>query len=420
MAGCGQVTKGKRFVTALVRGHTKTMTQRFNKLIDCGPRVRTGWRLKRLSWRNTTTFVAGNRATLLPHGGDFFPALLAAIAQAQRQITLEYYIVRGDTLGLHFAAALIAAVKRGVAVYLIYDYVGSFDTPTAYFQQLEQGGVQVLCFNRPRFGRVFGRIDKRNHRKIAIIDDQLAFLGGLNVGDEYSGYGESPERWRDCGIHLAGPVVQELQRLFWKSWQGEGGTVSAPETQPVPDPAGCDGVLVVSGGPNHRRSMIKRSYQLAITHAEQRLAIVTPYFLPGPRLVRIMLKAARRGVKVTLLIPGKSDVPLLKIVSHPYLNLLLKSGVEVYERGGTFLHAKLMLVDDLWTMVGSANFDQRSFYRNYETNLIIESREFSGKVAEMLEGDLARSTRLTADLHQQRKWYEALLEWLVSPLKRFL
>lgn len=399
------------------------MTQRVDKLIDCGtrlPRLRTGWLLNRLNWCNTATFVTGNRATLLPHGGDFFPALLAAMVQARRQITLEYYIIRGDTLGQRFAETLLDAVKRGVAVYLIYDYIGSFDTPTAYFQQLEQGGVRTICFNRPRFGRVFGRIDKRNHRKIAIIDEQLAFLGGLNVGDEYSGYGESAERWRDCGMHLAGPVVHELQRLFWESWRGEGGAAPAGAMRPVPEPAGSDGVLVVSGGPNHRRSLIKRSYQLAITHAEQRLSIVTPYFLPGPRLVRLMLKAARRGVRVTLLLPGESDVPLLKIVGHPYLNLLLKSGVEVYERGGTVLHAKLMLVDDLWTTVGSANFDQRSFYRNYETNLIVESREFSGKVARMMEEDLARSIRLTADLHQQRKWYEALLEWLMSPLKRFL
>ncbi len=399
------------------------MVQRIDKLITGRPRLqrlRDSWLLRRFNWRGTATFVAGNRATLLPHGGDFFPSLLAAMARAQRQITLEYYIIRGDALGIRFAEAALDAVKRGVAVYLIYDYVGCFDTPAAYFQRLEQGGVRLICFNRPRFGRVFGWIDKRNHRKIAIVDAQLAFLGGLNIGDEYSGYGESPDRWRDCGMHLNGPVVQELQSLFWESWRDEGGEVPAAALQSLPDAAGGDGVLVVSGGPNHRRSLIKRSYQLAITHAERRLAIVTPYFLPGPRLVRMMLKATRRGVKVTLLLPGESDVPLLKIVSHPYLNLLLKAGVEVYERGGTVLHAKLMQVDDLWTLIGSANFDQRSFYRNYETNLIVESREFSREVEQMLKEDLARSMRLTVDRHRQRRWYESLLEWLLSPLKRFL
>jgi cardiolipin synthase len=188
----------------------------------------------------------------------------------------------------------------------------------------------------------------------------------------------------------------------------------------MPAPTGSDRVLVVSGGPHHRRSMIKRAYQLAITQAERRLVIVTPYFLPGPRLVRTMLKALKRGVQVTLLLPGESDVPLLRIVSHPYLNLLLKAGVEVYERGGTVLHAKLMMVDDLWSLLGSANFDQRSFYRNYETNLMIESADFNREVAAMLREELAKSTRLTDDRHQRRRWYEALLEWFFSPLKRFL
>jgi len=386
------------------------------------PRVQGNWLLRRLNWRNAANFVDGNRATLMAHGGDFFPELLASMDQAVQQITLEYYIVRDDILGQRFAETMADAAKRGVAVYLIYDYVGSFDTPAAYFDSLVRNGVNVLCFNRPKFGRVFGRVDKRDHRKIAIIDGQRAFLGGLNVGDEYSGYGESFERWRDCGIHLSGPVVHELQQLFWKTWQGEGGPVPLDSIarMKVPEPTGKDRVQVVGGGPHLRRSMIKRAYQLAITHAQRQVCIVTPYFLPGPRLVRIMLKAVRRGVRVVLLLPGASDVPILKIVSHPYLNLLLNAGVEVYERGGTVLHAKLMTVDELWSLIGSANFDQRSFYRNYETNLIIESRGFSQRVEEMLREELARSARVTSDRHQRRKWYEALLEWLFSPLKRFL
>lgn len=401
------------------------MDRRDDKVMDGEarrPRERGSRLLRRLNWRNAASFVGGNRATLKAHGGDLFPELFAAMERASQQITLEYYIVRDDTLGQRFAEAMIAAAGRGVAVYLVYDYVGSFDTPAAYFERLAANGVNVLCFNRPKFGRFFGRVDKRDHRKIAIIDGELAFLGGLNVGDEYSGFGESFERWRDYGIHLTGPVVHELLQLFWKTWQGEGGPVPLERLSrmTVPEPTGSDRIQVVSGGPHLRRSTIKRAYQLTITHAERQVCIVTPYFLPGPRLVRVMLKAVRRGVRVVLLLPGASDVPILKVVSHPYLNLLLNAGVEVYERGGTVLHAKLMMVDDRWSLVGSANFDQRSFYRNYETNLIIESPEFSREVGAMLQEDLARSARLTSARHQRRRWYEVLLEWLVSPLKRFL
>ncbi|NVN99087.1 MAG: cardiolipin synthase B [Geobacteraceae bacterium] len=402
----------------VLKAELSTLVTQHGRLL----RLRNSRLYGRIFKRNKSLFITGNHTVLYQQGGDFFPALFAAIDTAGHQLLLEYYIIHDDIIGRRFAAALIDAVARGVQVCLIYDYLGSFDTPASYFEQLEAQGVQLLCFNKLRWGRGLGWLDKRNHRKTAVIDGSIAFLGGLNIGDEYSGFGDSTDRWRDCGMHVTGPVVEELRKLYWDTWQHEHYPIPVQPAfePPAQTSAGTDTIILISGGPHHRRSFIKQAYRLAITGAQESLIIVTPYFLPGLRLVRTMLKAVKRGVSVTLILPGQSDVPILKIVGHAYLALLLKAGVAVYERQGTVLHAKLMLVDECWVQIGSANFDQRSFHRNFETNLVVESQEFSGNVLRMLQDDILKSRMVALDEHTVRKWYEPLLELLFSTLNRFL
>ncbi len=378
-------------------------------------------RFFRLFSRTTqATFCGGNRLELFRNGGDFFPALLQAIHDAKRSIHLEFYIIRNDRTGQLFAEALAAAAERGVEVRLLYDYIGCLDTPAAYFRHLEQEGVRCLPFNPPTFRRGLAWLDKRDHRKFVVFDGSSAFLGGLNIGDEYSGFGESLERWRDVGMRIDGPAVAELERLFWDSWQGEGGTVTADIQLAPAAPAGDAEVMIVSGGPHQTRSFIRSNFRMAIAGASESVGIITPYFVPGPRIVRSLLRAAGRGVKVQLILPSISDVPIIKHASHAFLTPLLKAGIEIYQRQETVLHAKVMLIDGCWATIGSANFDLRSFHRNYEVNVIVDDPEFGRQVDEMFTGDLARSRRLTLEEHEQRSWYERLLEQLSASLCWFL
>jgi cardiolipin synthase len=363
----------------------------------------------------------GNRVVLFRNGGDFFPALFQAFGSAVTSICAEFYIIKSDDTGNAFADALIDAVARGVNVSLIYDYLGSIDTPSSYFKRLENGGVRCLPFNKLTFKRLLS-LDIRDHRKIVVIDGKIAFLGGLNVGDEYAGYGESPKRWRDVGIRIDGPAVAELRDLFRRTWDKETGH-SSPDgpvrEAPMVEEGDAD-VVIVNGTPHHTRSVIRSAFRLAIAGASENIRIITPYFIPGPRVVRSLLRAAASGVKVQMILPSISDVPLVKLASRAYLTPLLKAGVEIYERQGTILHAKVMLIDDCWVTLGSANLDFRSFHRNYEINVIVDSREFGSQVERMFDDDLSKSRRVTYTEYEKRSLFERFLERLCDPISRFL
>ena len=359
-----------------------------------------------------------NRATLYAHGGDFFPALFAAMEAAANAIRAEFYIVRADATGDRFARALMDAAGRGVDVALIYDTVGCFDTSASYFRRLEAAGVRCLAFNPPTFRRLHW-LDVRNHRKVAVIDGRTAFLGGINVGDEYAGFGESMTRWRDVGARLDGPAAAELDAIFRKTWARETGDELAPCTA-LPADDGDAEVTLINGTPRQTRSAILRSFSLTMTDARHSIRIVTPYFVPGPRILRALLRAVQNGVQVQLMLPSVSDLPLVQVASRAWLRPLLQAGVEVYQRQGTILHAKVMLIDEAWATIGSANLDQRSFHRNYELNAVIDSHVFGAQVQRMFTDDLDRSRQLVLDEYERAGWLVRLLAWLLTPLGRFL
>jgi cardiolipin synthase len=364
----------------------------------------------------------GNWVKLYSTGGEFFPAMLEAFAEAHNHIHVEFYIIRDDTTGGAFAEALLAAVSRGVEVSLIYDYIGCFDTPSSYFRRLERGGVRCLAFNPPSFRRGIAWFDKRDHRKMAVIDGETAFLGGINIGDEYSGFGRTAERWRDVGIRVDGPAVSELERLFREFWIEERGAPSLlwdREPHAVAGMGDAD-MLIVAGGPHLARSFIRNAFRIAIARSAQSIRIMNPYFVPGPRVVRSLLRAVRRGVRVQLILPAKSDVPLVRLVSRSYYTPLLRAGIEIYERQETVLHAKAMLIDDSWGVVGSANLDQRSFHRNFEVNVIVDSREFGLQMEAMVAEDLAGSRRIVLEEHERRGWGVRFMERLCEPVSWFL
>lgn len=372
--------------------------------------------------RNTEAVsFLGNRATLYRYGSEFFPALLEAIPQAQTSICLEFYAINDDQTGRTVADALLAAAARGVRVYLLYDYIGCFDTPTAFFKRLSKGGVCCRAFNPPPFRKGIAWFDKRDHRKIVVIDGWCVFTGGMNIADVYSGLGKKQTKWRDVGLRIEGEVGLELLRLFQETWAGECGIPPGGcDPGPAPLVFGDAKVSVINGGPHLKRSFIRSAFRLAIAGASESVTIASPYFIPGPRVIRSLLRAAGRGVRVRLLLPYKSDVPLVRLVSRTYYAQLLKNGVEIFEMDRAVLHAKVLLVDGNWTMVGSANMDLRSFHRNYELNVVVDSYDFGAQVEEMLEADLAGARPIVLHEHERRGWSVRVLERLFSPVAWFL
>jgi cardiolipin synthase A/B len=237
------------------------------------------FRSSRFSFRfrqsTEATSCSRNGIKLLENGRLFFDELLARIRGANSYVFAEFYIVRDDCAGCLFAEALVNAARRGVRVFLLYDYVGSFDTSAAYFANLEKEGVRCLPFNPPPFRRGIGWFDKRDHRKIVVVDGETAFLCGLNIGDEYTGHRNVPP-WRDLGLRLEGPCAVELRRLFLENWIAEGGEEPALPPSPPPEPAGEADVILVSGGPHHLRPYIRSAYRMAIGGASETVTILKP------------------------------------------------------------------------------------------------------------------------------------------------
>lgn len=366
-----------------------------------------------------------NRVVLYPGGRSLFRSMYAALRSAKRFILIEFYLIRADRTGAALAAELADAVRRGVRVWMIYDYVGSIDTPSSFFEGMARQGIELIPFNVPSFRRGLHWFDRRDHRKMAIIDGEIAYLGGFNIGDEYSGLVEQSQRFRDVGFSVAGSAVGELVRNFSETWQMERGQPPAlpsggGDAAPHPRRRGQADVVIVSGGPHHSRSYIRGAFLVNIASAVEEILIATPYFVPGPRMIRSLLRAVRRGVAVRLLLPARSDVPLVRLLGRSYYGALLGKGIEIRELEREILHGKVMLIDGERTVIGSANLDQRSFHRNYELNSIIDDRTFGRQIRRMLLRDFEDSRRITREAHERRGWTARLLERVIDLFGWFL
>jgi cardiolipin synthase len=380
--------------------------------------------LKRLRPSGLPVTHRRNRVLLFPRGRGFFRALFAALGRAERFILVEYYLIRNDRTGAALAAELIRAVRRGVSVRLIYDTIGSLETPASFFEDMVRQGVELVPFNVPSFRRGLRWFDRRDHRKMAIIDGSLAFLGGGNIGDEYAGLVEKPRRFRDVGFSISGEAVGELVRVFAETWRMERGEFPAlPAVEGDAAPSvrhGKADIVIVSGGPLQRRSYIGGAFLINIAAAAEEILIVTPYFVPGLRMIRALLRAARRGVKVRLLLPARSDVPLVRLLGRSFYEVLLRQGIGIHELDREILHAKVMLIDRGRTVLGSANLDQRSFHRNFEINCVIDDALFGRQIRRMLLKDFRESRPIALDDHERRGTAARLLERLINLFGRFL
>ncbi|MFO0623431.1 MAG: phospholipase D-like domain-containing protein [Polyangia bacterium] len=353
--------------------------------------------------------IPGNTVSLLRDGPAVFASWLADIAQAKHFILLENYIFRSDRIGHQIADALAARAKAGIEVYVLFDWLGSLGTSRTLWVKLQRAGAKVRPFRSLRLTDPL-RLLQRNHRKVLCIDGQIGHVGGLCIGDAWAGH---PERglapWRDTAIRFAGPAAAELCLAFAETWQ-EAGTAlperiqgpeeameSPPEpacvTEPQEDtPCAQAPLRVVSGLPG--RSRIYRLTQVLLANAAERIWITDAYFLTPPTMYEALTAAARDGVDVRVLVPGRSDLPWISWLSRAGYLGLLEAGVRIFEWQGPMLHAKTTVVDGKWCRVGSSNLNLASLLTNWELDVVVEHESFGRAAEQMFLRDLKNSREL--------------------------
>lgn len=366
--------------------------------------------------------TTGNEVLLLQDGPSTYQAMLAAILAARDHINMETYILDDDEVGQRFAQALIDKQQQGVQVHLIRDSVGTIGTPAAFFQRLSDSGIKVLEFNpiNPASARKEWALNQRDHRKLLIVDGHTAFLGGINISSVYSGGSFSQASrvrpggaatWRDTDLQLRGPVVAELQKLFLATWAAQNGEVLAPKNYfPKSESAGRQVVRAIGSSPEESYSLIYATLLSAIGSAETSVHLTNAYFVPDPQLLAALEDAAGRGVDVKLILPSQTDSWLVFHAGRGYYEQLLRAGVKIYERRGVILHSKTVLVDGVWSTVGSTNLDWRSFLHNHELNAVVLGTEFGSQVQAMFAKDLAASDAITLEEWERRPFHLRLKE----------
>ncbi len=323
--------------------------------------------------------LTGNKVTLLRDGPTAFDALESAIDQARHHIHLVYYIWQPDSTGQRLRDALVNACQRGVEVRLLLDDVGSRSAKQLFFQKLLLAGGQVERFLQVNPLSRQLSLNNRNHRKILVVDGEIGFTGGMNVGDVYAGLGEP---WRDLHARICGPVVHSLQEVFCQDWyhataENLVNSIYFPE---VKGDGNAWAQLLASGPADHRWRAIHTLLFAAINLAQQRVWIETPYFVPDSPIVMALQTAALRGVDVRLLLPSKSDNKLVLHAGRSFLDQLLAAGVRVFEVQDAMPHAKTVTIDSVFSSMGSANMDQRSFRLNFEANLFFYGEEIASEL----------------------------------------
>jgi len=365
-------------------------------------------------------YSQNNEVDLFIDGEDKFSALIRDMEQAKDHIHLLYYIVRHDQLGKRIADVLIKKAREGVEVRFLFDDFGSRLLSKQFIRRLEAAGVQVAQFFPSRFPKISLRINFRNHRKLAIIDGKIGYIGGFNIGDEYLGRSEKFGYWRDTHLRVMGDAVKMMQMRFILDWnQASPRKVKYNERYFVGGDYGDIGMQIVSNGPDHQWEQIKYGYIKMILSAKEYVYIQTPYFIPDDSLMDALRIAALSGVKIKIMIPNKPDHPFVYWATLSHVGELLNEGAEVYLYQNGFLHAKTIVVDGKLSSVGTANIDVRSFRLNFEVNAFIYDPKFALRLVKIFEDDIKLSTQMTKSLYQKRSIvirFKESISRLLSPI----
>jgi cardiolipin synthase len=349
----------------------------------------------------------GNAAELLIDGEATFRSIFEGIDQARDYALVQFYIVKDDELGRELKARMIERAGAGVRVLFLYDEIGSLGLPDSYTRELREAGVQVSPFHsRKGFGNRF-QLNFRNHRKTVVTDGKVAWIGGHNVGDEYMGRDPKFGAWRDTHVRIEGPAVLGAQLAFIEDWRWA--TDETPEELRWTPHVAADGeshALVIASGPADRVETASLMFTQAINQASSRIWIASPYFVPDDATIQALQLAAMRGVDVRILIPEKTDNVLVTLAAYSYFEDIKDVGVQVYRYGDGFLHGKYVLIDEVVSLIGTANFDNRSFRLNFEITAAVIDREFAKEVEAMFETDFARSRLMQAGEYRDKPaWF---------------
>ena len=372
----------------------------------------------------------GNKVTLLADGRATYAAMFKAMQSARDHINIETFIIDDDDVGNEFSDLMLKKRAEGVQVNLIYDSVGSYTNPAAFFQRLRDGGIQVVEFNpinplKARGGWLLGHPD---HRKIMVIDGKIAITGGINISSVYSSKlsgrhkdTATPLPWRDTDVQIEGPAVAELQKLFLDTWSRQNGP-KLPERNYYPQMKEEGNALVqVIGstrGAENRITFI--AYMAAITYAAHSIHLTNAYFIPDDQMLKSFSDAAGRGVDVKIILPGTTDSTLALYAARYNYSELLESGVKIYERNNALLHAKTAVIDNVWSTVGSTNMDYWSLLSNDEVNAVILNRKFAAEMEKTFAKDLAESFQIKREEWEERPLSSKMGEWFAHLLVLWL
>jgi cardiolipin synthase len=362
--------------------------------------------------------VGGNRLTLLLNGDQIYPAIVRAIQGARRTISYAQYSYEDGQIARNLAEALAERCRAGVTVHVLLDSVGTLSMPREYVELMTKDGCQVVSF-RPVGPLGLGRANNRNHRRILVVDGRIGFTGGSGVSSKWMGNGRVPDHWRDTDVQIEGPVVEYLQGAFAENWvEATGVVLGGADYFPAPAaPNGQTRAQIIRSGPGVGSYAMYTTFLLAVSSARHSIKITNPYVLLDEQMIETLVQAARRGVRISFLVPGVIDHPLVRHAGRRQFGRLLEEGIEIHEYQAALLHAKTMVIDGIWATVGSTNLDNRSFRLNDELNVVAYDTGFAAQLERVFEEDLRYARRVDLEAWRDRGIKGRMLEFLAIPLE---
>lgn len=364
----------------------------------------------------------GNETEVLTDGEQIFPSFMEAMKNAHEHIHLETYILRDDNIGNKIQQILLAKAQEGVKIRIIFDDLGSRSLGKKYIKEMRSAGIQIEPFFPVRIPFFHSKINYRNHRKILVVDGTTGFVGGVNIGDEYLGRDPKFGFWRDTHLRIKGNAVYFLQRIFLQDWYfvtGESLENKKIRLFPPDDRLGKKMVQITASGPDTHWESIMQVYYYAIATARKTIYLTSPYFIPNESILTALKTAALSGVDVKMLIPAKGDHRIVSLAAMSYLEELMEAGIEIYLYKKGFVHAKTLCVDGIFSTIGSANMDLRSFQLNFEVNALIYDKETTLRLEGDFQEDLRHSELMDPEKFKERPLTQKFLESgarLLSPL----
>jgi cardiolipin synthase len=355
--------------------------------------------------------VGGNLVKHLENGNEIFKSMLESINAAKKTITFETFIYWEGVIGKEFSHALSEKARAGVKVHVMLDYVGSRSMEDESLNEMKAAGVQIEFYHPLRWYNLT-RINNRTHRKILVIDGKIGFTGGVGIADQWNGNAEDIDHWRESHFKIEGPAVNQLQAAFMDNWNATNSNVLHGEDYfPEIPKKGNSLAQVFKSSPEEGSSSVRLMYLYSIVHAKKTIRIANAYFVPDSYMRKILVEAAKRGVKIEVIVPGdKIDTEITRKASMHSWGEMLQEGIEIYQYQPTMFHCKYMIVDDLWVSVGSTNMDNRSFRLNDESNLNIIDKKWALEMVKVFEHDKTVSEKMTYEQWEHRPFISKVLE----------